>query len=44
MQRLWDVTPKYKEWRKGDKKAKGIIALTLSDDHLEHVEYRFVSH
>lgn len=29
----------YKTWHRKDKKAKGIIALSLSDDHLEQVSH-----
>ena len=43
-QYLFEVPPQdndseqYKTWKRGDKKAKGIIALSLSDDHLEQVQ------
>lgn len=34
-----ESTDEYKLWKKRDKKAKGIIALSISDDHLEQVQH-----
>ena len=34
-----DTSDEYLAWRRRDKKAKGIIALSLGDDHLEQVQH-----
>jgi hypothetical protein len=34
-----DKSPEYAKWHKRDKKAKAMIALSLSDDHLEQVQH-----
>ena len=34
-----DTSEEYRTWKRRDKKAKGIIALSLGDDHLEQVQH-----
>lgn len=42
-QPLDDASDEFKSWKKRDKKAKGMIALPLSDVHLEQVQHAFTA-